>query len=88
MNPIKSLLVVATLAALLSPRRLPTDWKSVRRSLFRVIHDLKAHGVTMLYISHRFPEVFANCDFVTVLRDGKHVKTLPWLRPENRRSSA
>ena len=77
MNPIKSLLVVATLAALLSPRRLPTDWKSVRRSLFRVIHDLKAHGVTMLYISHRFPEVFANCDFVTVLRDGKHVKTLP-----------
>ena len=45
--------------------------------LFRVIHDLKAHGVTMLYISHRFPEVFANCDAVTVLRDGKHVKTLP-----------
>ena len=45
--------------------------------LFRVIHDLKAHGVTMLYISHRFPEVFANCDVVTVLRDGKHVKTLP-----------
>ncbi len=44
--------------------------------LFRVIHDLKAHGVTMLYISHRFPEVFANCDAVTVLRDGKHVKTL------------
>ena len=31
----------------------------------------------MLYISHRFPEVFANCDAVTVLRDGKHVKTLP-----------
>jgi ribose transport system ATP-binding protein/rhamnose transport system ATP-binding protein len=43
--------------------------------LFRVIADLKAHGVTMLYISHRFPEVFSNCDAVTVLRDGKHVKT-------------
>ena len=43
--------------------------------LFRVIADLKAHGVTMLYISHRFPEVFANCDAVTVLRDGKHVRT-------------
>ena len=38
---------------------------------------MKGHGVTMLYISHRFPEVFANCDAVTVLRDGKHVKTLP-----------
>jgi ABC-type sugar transport system ATPase subunit len=45
--------------------------------LFRVIADLKAHGVTMLYISHRFPEVFANCDAVTVLRDGKHVRTKP-----------
>ncbi len=43
--------------------------------LFRVIADLKARGVTMLYISHRFPEVFANCDAVTVLRDGKHVRT-------------
>jgi ABC-type sugar transport system ATPase subunit len=45
------------------------------RILFRVIADLKARGVTMLYISHRFPEVFANCDSVTVLRDGKHVQT-------------
>ena len=45
--------------------------------LFRVIADLKARGVTMLYISHRFPEVFANCDAVTVLRDGKHVRTKP-----------
>jgi ABC-type sugar transport system ATPase subunit len=43
--------------------------------LFRVIADLKARGVTMLYISHRFPEVFANCNAVTVLRDGKHVRT-------------
>src|ERR1700733_11918853 len=43
--------------------------------LFRVIADLKAQGVTMLYISHRFPEVFANCNAVTVLRDGKHVRT-------------
>src|SRR5260370_4719726 len=43
--------------------------------LFRVIADLKAHGVTMLYISLRFPEVFANCDAVSVLRDGKHVRT-------------
>ncbi|HEY0791922.1 MAG TPA: sugar ABC transporter ATP-binding protein [Chthoniobacterales bacterium] len=47
------------------------------RILFRVIADLKAQGVTMLYISHRFPEVFANCDAVTVLRDGKHVRTKP-----------
>ncbi len=44
--------------------------------LFRVVHDLRARGVTILYISHRMREVFANCDVVTVLRDGRHVRTL------------
>ena len=45
--------------------------------LFRVIADLKQAGVTMLYISHRMREVFALCDTVTVLRDGRHVRTMP-----------
>jgi ABC-type sugar transport system ATPase subunit len=45
--------------------------------LFRVVHDLKARGVTILYISHRMREVFENCDTVTVLRDGRHVRTVP-----------
>lgn len=44
--------------------------------LFRVIGDLRREGVTMLYISHRMREVFALCDAVTVLRDGRHVKTM------------
>jgi ABC-type sugar transport system ATPase subunit len=43
--------------------------------LFKVVHDLRAHGVTILYISHRMREVFDNCDAVTVLRDGQHVRT-------------
>ena len=43
--------------------------------LFKVVHDLKANGVTILYISHRMREVFENCDAVTVLRDGRHVRT-------------
>ena len=45
-------------------------------ALFRVVHDLKAHGVTVLYISHRMREVFDNCDAVTVLRDGQHMGTM------------
>ena len=43
--------------------------------LFKVVHELKARGVTILYISHRMREVFENCDVVTVLRDGRHVRT-------------
>jgi ABC-type sugar transport system ATPase subunit len=34
-----------------------------------------ARGVNILYISHRMRKVFENCDCVTVLRDGRHVKT-------------
>ncbi len=43
--------------------------------LFRVVKELQSHGVTILYISHRLPEVFSLCNTVTVLRDGRHVRT-------------
>jgi ABC-type sugar transport system ATPase subunit len=43
--------------------------------LYQVIADLKARGTTMLYVSHRMPEIFALCDTITVLRDGRHVVT-------------
>jgi ABC-type sugar transport system ATPase subunit len=42
-----------------------------------LIETLRARGVTMIYISHRMPEIFRLCDAVTVLRDGKHVVTAP-----------
>src|ERR1700733_12900510 len=45
--------------------------------LFRVIADLQEHGGSILYISHRLPEVFSLCDTLTVLRDGRHVRTVP-----------
>jgi len=44
--------------------------------LFRVIERLQSRGVTILYISHKMEEVFRLSDRITVLRDGKHVKTL------------
>jgi ABC-type sugar transport system ATPase subunit len=43
--------------------------------LFRILTDLQQHGVTLIYVSHRLPEVFRLCQRITVLRDGCHVAT-------------
>lgn len=39
--------------------------------LFKVIRDLKAHGVAIIYISHRLEEIMRIGDYITVLRDGR-----------------
>ncbi len=43
--------------------------------LFAVLEKLKRRGTTLLYVSHRLPEVFKLCDRITVLRDGNYVGT-------------
>jgi len=45
--------------------------------LLRVIADLKASGVSVIFISHRLDEVRACADRVVVLRDGRLVGRLP-----------
>ena len=44
--------------------------------LFDVIEDLKAHGVGIIYISHRMEEIFRITDRISVLRDGQYRGTL------------
>jgi ABC-type sugar transport system ATPase subunit len=57
----------------------PTASLSSRETqvLFRIIRQLQSEGVSILYVSHRLGEVFELAQTVTILRDGKHVSTLP-----------
>ena len=43
--------------------------------LFAVLRQLRGHGATLIYVSHRLEEVFAISDRVTVARNGKDVMT-------------
>lgn len=42
-------------------------------TLFGVIRQLKADGVSVIFVSHRLDELYAVCDRVTVMRDGRTV---------------
>lgn len=42
-------------------------------TLFETIRELKAKGISFVYISHRMEEIFAICDRITILRDGQYV---------------
>jgi ABC-type sugar transport system ATPase subunit len=43
--------------------------------LFDIMRSLKAHGLSIIFISHKMPELFAICDKYTVLRDGKFIES-------------
>lgn len=43
--------------------------------LFDIMRNLKAQGLSIIFISHKMPELFAICDKYTVLRDGKFIDT-------------
>ncbi|MCQ5128875.1 sugar ABC transporter ATP-binding protein [Butyricicoccus faecihominis] len=44
-------------------------------NLIRLINELRADGITIIYISHKLEEIFALCDQVTVIRDGSVIGT-------------
>jgi rhamnose transport system ATP-binding protein len=45
--------------------------------LFDVVRTLRDEGAAVLFISHRLEEVFAICQRVTIMRDGRFVRTDP-----------
>ena len=45
------------------------------KQLFSIIGDLKARGVSIIYISHKLDEIFDFCDVVTIMRDGEIIDT-------------
>jgi len=54
--------------------------------LFRIIRELKSHGVSIIYISHKLEELLQIGDYITILRDGHNVAeaesknvNVPWM---------
>lgn len=46
-------------------------------ALFKVLKQLTARGVSIIYISHRMDEIYRICDRITILRDGKIIAVAP-----------
>ncbi|MBC7811516.1 MAG: sugar ABC transporter ATP-binding protein [Burkholderiales bacterium] len=43
------------------------------QQLFKIVRDLRAQGLSIIFVTHRLEEVHEICDRITVLRDGKNV---------------
>lgn len=70
----KALLAEPRILILDEPTASLTDREAGR--LFELIAALKARGVGIIYVSHRMQEIKALADRITVLRDGRLVRTL------------
>jgi ribose transport system ATP-binding protein len=72
----KSLLVNCKILVMDEPTAALTE--SETENLFRVMKELKGKGVGIIYISHRLEELEKICDTVTILRDGKFIRSCPY----------
>jgi ribose transport system ATP-binding protein len=56
----------------------PTSSLTLRESetLFDIVRSLRARGVGIVFVSHKLEEVFAICDSITVIRDGRKMATV------------
>lgn len=70
----KALSMGARLLIMDEPTASLTEHETQR--LLALVRRLRAAGVAIVYVSHRFAEVFAIADRITVMRDGVTVRTL------------
>ena len=58
----------------------PTSALTAReiQDLFQIIRQLRDEGRSIIYISHRLEELQHIVDRVTILRDGRHIRTMAW----------
>jgi ribose transport system ATP-binding protein len=70
----KALSLEASIVVMDEPTSALTEAESAR--LERTILRLRDRGTTILYISHKMDEVFRLADRITVLRDGRHIRTV------------
>jgi ABC-type sugar transport system ATPase subunit len=75
--------IVEILRAISGDRRLiildePTSSLNAQETavLLNLIKRLRAEGKSVLFVSHRIPEVLEISDRITVLRDGRYIETL------------
>ncbi|CAN5427696.1 sugar ABC transporter ATP-binding protein [soil metagenome] len=81
LNPARQQMVAIARGVSLGAKILVLDepTTSLSEREVAILHDLirrlREQGTSIIYISHRFDELYAVCDRVTVLRDGKIVGT-------------
>ncbi len=53
----------------------PTSALTLREveDLYKIVRQLKSEGKAIIFISHKFDEIFEICDYFTVLRDGQYI---------------
>lgn len=53
----------------------PTSALTTREveDLYRIVRQLREDGKAIIFISHKFDEIFQICDYYTVLRDGQYI---------------
>jgi len=71
----KALAIDARILVMDEPTAALDDVDAAR--LLDLVRRLSAEGVTIVYVSHRMPEIQAIADRVTVLKDGRSVMTAP-----------